>query len=55
MTAFHIKVFGAPCQYAPMDGVEHKRAKKTEWGWFVGMQMPMYLVLGPEDDKIISV
>jgi len=55
MDAFHIKVFGAPCQYAPMDGVEHKRAKKTEWGWFVGMQMPMCLVLRPEDEKIISV
>jgi hypothetical protein len=52
---FFVKVFGAPCQYAPIEGGEHKRAKKTEWGWFVGMQMPMCLVLRPEDDKIISV
>ena len=52
---FHVKVFGAPCQYAPIDGADHKRGSKTEWGWFVGMQMPMCLVLRPEDDKIISV
>jgi hypothetical protein len=52
---FFVKVFGAPCQYAPIDGAEHKRGKKTEWGWFVGMQMPMCLVLRPEDEKIISV
>ncbi len=38
-----------------MEGAEHKRARKTEWGWFVGMQMPMCLVLRPEDEKIISV
>ncbi len=50
-----MKVFGAPCQYAPIDGADHKRGSKTEWGWFVGMQMPMCLVLRPEDDKIISV
>jgi hypothetical protein len=50
-----VKVFGAPCQYAPIDGAEHKRGKKTEWGWFVGMQMPMCLVLRPDDEKIISV
>jgi len=55
LDVFHVKVFGAPCQYAPIDGAEHKRGKKTEWGWFVGMQMPMCLVLRPEDDKIISV
>jgi hypothetical protein len=52
---FFVKVFGAPCQYAPIEGGEHKRAKKTEWGWFVGMQMPMVLVLRPEDEKILSV
>ena len=34
---FFIKVFGAPCQYSPIDGADHKRGKKTEWGWFVGM------------------
>ncbi len=26
----HIKVFGCPCQFAPIDGPEHKRASKTE-------------------------
>jgi hypothetical protein len=51
---FCVKVFGAPCQYVPIDGAEHKRGKKTEWGWFVGMQMPMCLVLRPEDEKILS-
>jgi hypothetical protein len=50
-----IKVFGAPCQYSPMDGADHKRAPKTEWGWFVGIQKPMCLVLRPEDNKILSV
>jgi len=55
LDAFFIRVFGAPCQYAPIEGAEHKRAKKTEWGWYVGMQMPMCLVLRPEDEKIISV
>jgi hypothetical protein len=55
LDVFHVKVFGTPCQYAPIKGAEHKRGKKTEWGWFVGMQMPMCLVLRPEDDKIISV
>jgi hypothetical protein len=49
-----IKVFGAPCQYSPMDGAEHKRASKIEWGWFVGVQNPMVLVLRPEDNKILS-
>jgi hypothetical protein len=52
---FFVKVFGAPCQYAPMGGAEHKRSRKTEWGWFVGMQLPMCLVLRPEDNKILSV
>jgi hypothetical protein len=30
-----IHTFGFPCQYEPAYGVEHKRAAKTEWGWFV--------------------
>jgi len=51
----HIKVFGCPCQFAPMDGPEHKRASKTEWGYFVGMQWPMCLVYQPGNHKIISV
>jgi hypothetical protein len=33
-----LKVFDCPCQYSPMDGPEHKRASKTEWGYYVGMQ-----------------
>ena len=50
-----IKVFGCPCQYAPMDGAEHKRAAKCLWGWFVGVQFPAVYILRPEDNKIISV
>jgi hypothetical protein len=38
-----------------MDGADHKRAPKTEWGWFVGIQNPMCLVLRPEDEKVLSV
>jgi len=38
-----------------MDGADHKRAPKTEWGWFVGVQNPMCLVLRPDDEKILSV
>jgi hypothetical protein len=55
LEAMFIKVFGCPCQYAPMEGAEHKRAPKTKWGWFVGVQWPMVLVLRPEDKKVISV
>ncbi len=44
---FFVKVFGAPCQYASIrlkiEGADHKRGRKTEWGWFVGMQPPMYV------------
>jgi hypothetical protein len=36
-------------------GADHKRAKKTEWGWYVGVQWPMVLVLRPENNKVISV
>jgi hypothetical protein len=50
---FH--VFGCPCQYEPADAVEHKRAAKTEWGWFVGLQWPMVMILRPFDNKVISV
>ncbi len=52
---FFVRVFGAPRQYEPMGGADHKRGKKTEWGWFVGMQMPMCIVLRPQDDKILSI
>jgi hypothetical protein len=51
----HIKVFGCPCQFSPMDGPEHKRASKTEWGYFVGMQWPMCLVYKPDTNQVISV
>jgi hypothetical protein len=50
-----IKVFGCPCQYAPIDGPEHKRASKTEWGYYLGMQWPMCLVLNATKDLVISV
>jgi hypothetical protein len=50
-----VKVFGCPCQYEPHEGAIHKRASKTEWGWFVGVQWPMVLILRPYDEKVISV
>ena len=50
-----IHVFGCPCQYEPANTVEHKRAAKTEWGWFVGLQWPMVLILRPFDYKILSI
>jgi hypothetical protein len=46
-----LHTFGCPCQYEPAHNVEHKRATKTEWGWFVGVQWPMALVLCPSDNK----
>jgi len=51
----HIKVFGCPCQFSPIDGPEHKRASKTEWGYFVGMQWPMCLVYKPDTNQVLSV
>jgi hypothetical protein len=51
----HVKVFGCPCQYAPMNVPDHKRASKTEWGYYVGMQWPMCLVFNPESQQVISV
>jgi hypothetical protein len=51
----HLKVFGCPCQYSPMEGPEHKRASKTEWGYYVGIQWPMCMVYNPEEKKVISV
>jgi hypothetical protein len=50
-----IHVFGCPCQYAPANAPDHKRAPKTEWGWYVGVQWPMVLILRPFDNKVISV
>ena len=51
----HIKVWGAPCSYAPMGGAEHKRGQLTERGYFLGMQLPMCLVLTHAKDKVINV
>ena len=50
-----IKVFGAPCNFAPMNGAVHKRAELTEDGWFVGVQWPMALVMRKSDMKVVSV
>ena len=50
-----IHVFGCPCQYSPMSGPEHKRADKTLWGFFVGVQGMMVLILRPEDNKVLSI
>ena len=55
LDVFFVHVFGCPCQYAPIQGAEHKRASKTEWAWYVGVQWPMVLLLRPEDNKVISV
>ena len=55
MEAMFIKVFGCACQYEPHNGAEHKRGSKTLWGWFLGIQWPMVLILRPSDNKIISV
>jgi hypothetical protein len=41
--------------YEPHGGALHKRGRKTEWGYFVGVQWPMVLILRPEDGKVISV
>ncbi len=43
------KIFGCLCQYEPAYEVEHKRSAKTEWGWFVGAQWPMALMLAEKD------
>jgi hypothetical protein len=53
--ALFIRVFGCPAQYEPWGGALQKRASKTEWGYFVGMQWPMVLIMRPEDWKVISV
>ena len=50
-----IRTFGCPCQYEPAHGVDHKHSAKTEWGWFVGVQWPMALILRPSDNKVLSI
>jgi hypothetical protein len=41
--ALFIKTFGAPLQYAPLEGAEHKRGTVTLPGWFLGVQWPFVL------------
>ena len=53
--ALFLHVFGCPVQFEPYGGALHKRAPKTEWGYYVGVQWPMVLVLREEDWKVISV
>jgi hypothetical protein len=55
LDAMFVRVFGCPAQYEPYGGALHKRGKKTEWGYFVGVQWPMALILRPDDGKVISV
>ena len=50
-----IKIFGAPCSFAPMGGAVHKRGDLTEEGYFVGVQWPMALVMRKTDGKVVSV
>ena len=50
-----IKVFGAPCVFAPMDGPIHKRAPIAEEGFFLGYQWPAALIMRKSDNKILSV
>ena len=50
-----LKVFGAPCIFAPIDGPIHKRAPITEEGYYLGYQWPAMLVLRRSDGKVISV
>jgi hypothetical protein len=50
-----MSVFGCPVQYEPHGGALHKRGRKTECGYFVGVQWPMVLILRPEDGKVMSV
>jgi hypothetical protein len=38
-----------------MDLTEHKRASKTEWGYYVRMKWPMCLVYRKDVHKVISV
>jgi len=48
-----IHVFGSPCVYAPVEGPVHKRASRTEEGYFIGVQHPMCLVIRKSDMKLI--
>ena len=48
-----IHVWGAPADYAPMEGPVHKRAALLEQGYFVGMQYPSVLIQRKKDEKVI--
>jgi len=50
-----IHTFGAPLQYAPIDGPIHKRAPVTLPGYFHGIQWPAVVVRRKEDMKLINV
>ena len=50
-----LKTYGAPMQYSPMGGPEHKRGRMTEWGYFMGLQGTMVLVMRMSDRKMINV
>ncbi len=51
-----LKVFGAPCIFASIDGPIHKRAPiSEEEGYYLGYQWPAMLVLRKSDGKVISV
>ena len=50
-----VKVFGAPCRYAPMGGAEHKRGELTRQGFFVGIQWPMAIVMDAKSMEMVSV
>jgi hypothetical protein len=52
LDALFLRVFGCPAQYEPYGGALHKRGKKMEWGYFVGVQWPMALILRTEDGKL---
>ena len=54
-TQLGLKVFGAPCIFAPIEGPIHKRAPITEEGYYLGYQWPAMLVLRRSDGKVISV
>jgi hypothetical protein len=46
-----IHVFGCPAQYEPHGEALQKKKRKTKWGYVVGVQWPMALILRPEDGK----
>ena len=49
-----IHTWGAPMNYAPMEGPVHKRAALLEQGYFVGVQYPSVLIQRKKDKKVIA-